>query len=743
MTTEGETPKVVPFESWFASHQEYFKDYQFPEPLAMLLYQKLSQKIFDVGDFFTIDVSMDPDLIYTPKDEKTELEPGSNVFITDHCWQVKPQDIYAQWKQLPELRERLADYLSYTKAAEDLSIEEIIAKCDGKKLEIEQFDLPSIKELNIAERFPNLEVLSLLGNQISDSSEILGLVSGLKNLKALWLNSNPVAEVEGLEKSILDLCPKLEMYNSKFTENWSEWILLFFAHSTKPETVSYLNISGRGIKELKPEAFKRFRNLARLDISNNEVDISKIKEIIPSLGSITCDHPEQAPKNICFVNGVDEKEGVVSMNIPDRIWDHLQAVGEYWCLGDEIALAIHPTTGDPNFAQMPVRSPVDGETKYIFWPVQTIKPFDEVICDMFPLIPIGLEVDTETPKPLTPMKSLKSKFVSSVTKKRPLKIYLDIDVFRENIHSDKFQLVDTPEEADLRWFTFRNIEDFKEVYDNKILVDQIEGEENITSKDLLYETCTEYMGNVPWLPETYILTEPEQITRFMKRHEELVESNQSHAWVCKAFNTSRANYMIVSENVSEILRHASVGPRLAQRYMWNPLNIYGQKFDLRFIVLLKSVKPMELYAYKVFWPRFAPKQWCLDDFTDYERHFTVMNYRAPEKVTSKNWDDFEEEFNIENKDIKWSEMLDRCYKAMRDMFICGCQKMVPSPYTKSMFGIDMMITNDYQPVILECNFQPDCHRACNLCPTFVDDILEVMFTDQPVTNPRVVQIPLE
>ena len=743
MTTEEKAPQVVPFEKWFEAHEEYFKDYQFPQPLAMLLYQKLSQNYFDVGNYFTIDTSADPALIYTPEDQKTELEPGSNVFITDHCWSVKPQDIYPEWKQLTQLRERLADYLSYTKTVEELTAEQIIERCDGRRLELDELELTSIKDFNISEKFPNLEIFSIIGNPISDPSELLTLLTSLKNLKALWFNSTPLADIQGITQSVLDLCPGLEILNSKFTKNWGEWALLFYANNKDPRTVSYLSIANRNITELKPEAFKNFKNLARLDITGNDCDISKIKEIIPSLSSLTCDKPEQAPKDIIFVNGVDQEEGSVSLNIPDRIWDHLQAVGEYWCLGDEIALAIHPTTGDPNFAQMPVRSPLNGQTYFIFWPVLTVKPFDEVLCDFFPLIPIGMEVDTETPKPLTPMKSLKSKFVSTVTNKRPIKIFIDIDNFKENLHSDKFQLVDTPEEADLRWFTFRNVEDFKEIYDNKILVDQIEGEENITSKDLLYETCTEYMGPVPWLPETYILTEPEQITRFLKRHEQLESTNQSHAWVVKAFNTARANYMVVTENASEVLRHASVGPRLAQRYMWNPLNIYGLKFDLRFIVLLKSVKPMELYAYKVFWPRFAPKKWALDDFTDYERHFTVMNYRAPEKVTHKTWVDFVEQFEIENKDIKWDEMLDRCYKVMRDMFICGCQKMVPSPFTKSMFGIDLMITNDYQPVILECNFQPDCHRACNLCPTFVDDVLEVLYTDQPVTNPRVVHIPLD
>lgn len=737
----SEATQTVPFDKWFEAHAESFTSYQYPHEMAQMLYDKLIHEAFDCGAFFSIDTSVDPTLIYTPQDQTTPLTPGCNVFITDHCWAAKPKDIYSEWKKQGDLRNRLAAFLEYPTLSEDLTVDQILEKCDGKTLEIESQELTTVSQLEISKRFPNLEVLSLIGNEIAEPSEILSLISQLPNLKALWINANPVAESEGIDKSILSLCPKLQIYNSKFTSNWGEWALLYYAHNTDPSLVAELKIAGRGITELKPEAFKNFKNLSRLDITDNDVDVTKIKEIIPSLTSLHCDHEDQAPKSIQFINGIDESEGCVSLNIPNRIWDHIQAVGEYWCLGDEIALSIHHSL-EPNVAQMPVRSPLNGQSYFVFWPVAEIKPFEEITAHLFPLLPLGAPVPTEPPK-LTPMKNLKSKFVSSVTNKRPLKTYIDMDIFREHIHSDKFVLVDTPEEADLIWYTFKNFEDWKDIYDRKILVDQIEGEECLTAKDYLYETCTEYMGPVPWLPETFVLTEPEQIAKFMKRNEELEKSGQSHVWVIKAFQTARANLMICTENASEVLRHASIGPRLAQRYLWNPLNIFGRKFDLRFIVLLKSVKPMELYAYKVFWPRLAPKEWALEDFDDYERHFTVMNYRAPGKVTPKTWVDFVAQFAVENPSISWDEVLNRCYKAMRDMFMCGAQKMTISPYTKAMYGIDLMITNDYQPVILECNFQPDCHRACNLCPTFVDDVFEVLFTDQPVTNDKVVFIPLD
>jgi len=84
----------------------------------------------------------------------------------------------------------------------------------------------------------------------------------------------------------------------------------------------------------------------------------------------------------------------------------------------------------------------------------------------------------------------------------------------------------------------------------------------------------------------------------------------------------------VSADLDLIIRQMETGPKIAQKYITKPLTLQGRKFDLRFIVNLKSVLPLEAYLYDEFWIRLSNNKFevTTSNLNNYETHFTVMNY---------------------------------------------------------------------------------------------------------------------
>jgi tubulin--tyrosine ligase-like protein 12 len=66
---------------------------------------------------------------------------------------------------------------------------------------------------------------------------------------------------------------------------------------------------------------------------------------------------------------------------------------------------------------------------------------------------------------------------------------------------------------------------------------------------------------------------------------------------------ARSMDMLVSDNIDVLIRNMETGPKLVQKYISNPVKRLGRKIDLRFIVLLRSVKPLQAYLYRHFWIR--------------------------------------------------------------------------------------------------------------------------------------------
>lgn len=57
----------------------------------------------------------------------------------------------------------------------------------------------------------------------------------------------------------------------------------------------------------------------------------------------------------------------------------------------------------------------------------------------------------------------------------------------------------------------------------------------------------------------------------------------------------------VTGSLSAIIRLMETGPKICQKYIERPILFRGKKFDLRYIVLVRSMNPLEIFLADIFW----------------------------------------------------------------------------------------------------------------------------------------------
>ena len=194
------------------------------------------------------------------------------------------------------------------------------------------------------------------------------------------------------------------------------------------------------------------------------------------------------------------------------------------------------------------------------------------------------------------------------------------------------------------------------------------------------------------------------------------------------------------------IRLPESGPKIACKYVSSPLLLTipemegnGVKFDVRYVLLLRSIRPLKLYVHKTFWLRFANKPFSLDELDDYETHFTVMNYRPNAFLRQMNCETFTTMFNEQHgqNGQTWSTVEQRIFEMFREAFQCASAEEPPLGMgacrsSRALYAADLMLDmteNGVQPKLLEINFTPDCHRACTFYPNFYNQVFNVLFRD--------------
>lgn len=650
----------------------------------------------------------------------------------------------------------------------------------------------------------NLLALSLCGNNLSDVEVVSKEVTRLNNLKALWLNNNPVLENSNSEAAIIQGCPSLEICNSKFTSNYGEWALGFCggiydkdnadcAHQRDHplETVTSLDLSNRSIRNLMNKAFnpEEITSLSYLNLRGNPLDQNCLSDLFQLLKRFSCLHSlevdipgplgesaaeiVEALPNLSLLNGVNTskimesgKSVVDSMLQPrfpkwtagepltDRVinamWLYLmtyrladeEKIDEtsVWYVMDELGSALRHSD-KPNFRVSPFLYMPEGNlasamSYSILWPIDDVREGDECTRDY--LFGIGEEKQRSarltawfhTPKNyfIKEYEKYKNKLQSikiaspvqgsSITSSlfcgegRALRVYADIPQVEEYLTRPEFVITTEPKDADIIWTSMQIDKETKKAtgINDEQYINQFPFEACVVMKHHLAETIQKAHGLVEWLQPTYNLET--QLSHLIGDFHIREIENLDNLWILKPWNMARTIDTTINSNLSAIIRLMETGPKICQKYIEHPALFKGRKFDLRYIVLVRSIEPLEIFLAEVFWVRLANNTYTLEkhSFDQYETHFTVMNYRG--KLNHMNTPEFVKEFEKEHE-VKWLDIHSRIRNMIKSAFEAAAAVHPEMHHSKSraMYGVDVMLDSHFQPKLLEITYCPDCTRA--------------------------------
>jgi tubulin--tyrosine ligase-like protein 12 len=305
--------------------------------------------------------------------------------------------------------------------------------------------------------------------------------------------------------------------------------------------------------------------------------------------------------------------------------------------------------------------------------------------------------------------------------KRPIRVWSDSPLIPEYLKRPEFAHVEKEDQADIIWLATSEFADWLRLGGR--FISQLPGEACVCMKHELMRTVRKAFGQPAWLPETFDLTTelPEFVARFRERE----AAGRDNHWIVKPFNAARGIEIAISKDLSFLVRQADGVPKIASKYLERPCTLSGRKFDLRFLVYARCKEGWaapEFYAFKTFWVRFGTNTYELKNLWDYGTHFTVQNYKNPAQMIHMKWPEFVTNFEKEHG-VAWAgvrmeidHMMGRVFQAATLCEIGGGETC--SANCVGVYGVDLLLTHDFHPVLEEVNWSPDCTRACKYDPDF-------------------------
>lgn len=219
-------------------------------------------------------------------------------------------------------------------------------------------------------------------------------------------------------------------------------------------------------------------------------------------------------------------------------------------------------------------------------------------------------------------------------------------------------------------------------------------------------------------PKTFML--PHQFTEFQKEHVRLSGKYGQLTWILKPQSGCCGCGIRLVQNPFDIVNESA--PAVIQQYV-SPYLINGFKFDFRFYLLITDLQPLTVFIYKEGIARFCTKKYRRPTKSNLKEKFCHITNTAinVENDDSQNTD-FTRPASEVIKEIETDDLWERI-KNISVLTIIALYPQIMSNVTRvnpnkgkggidplhryfHILGIDVMITENGDPCVLELNDRP-------------------------------------
>ena len=244
-------------------------------------------------------------------------------------------------------------------------------------------------------------------------------------------------------------------------------------------------------------------------------------------------------------------------------------------------------------------------------------------------------------------------------------------------------------------------------------------------------------------------------------------------WIVKPARLSRSRGLVIGDDLDVLLRAcaqamADRSPLVISRYILHPALYRNRKFDLRFIVALRSIRPLSLAMYERWVVRCADDEYSTGGFANLRSHLTVMQYlddadggeemKEEPAGGSKNREWVTREQLVGELAVAYGPTCSEqhisavCGAAILDCFrlataglrgaaneIIGIDPNGAHAKTRACYGVDLLLRPSstgvgLEPVLLEVNYKPDLRRVLHENPEFYNELFPMLFAQEGETT---------